>query len=61
MKTALLIDWLNTKRGGGEAVLLELAELYPQADIFTLIHNPELYPELDKRIVKTSCLQKMPK
>ena len=61
MKTALLIDWLNTKRGGGEAVLLELAELYPQADIFTLIHNPELYPELDKRIVKTSFLQKMPK
>ena len=61
MKTALLIDWLNTKRGGGEAVLLELADLYPHADIFTLIYNSELYPELSDRTVKTSFLQKMPR
>lgn len=61
MKTALLIDWLNTKKGGGEAVLIELAQMYPDADIFTLVYNKELYPELNNRVVKTSFLQKMPR
>lgn len=60
MKVALIIDWLNTKRGGGEGVLLQLAGLYPEADIFTLIYNPELYPELKERQVATSFLQKAP-
>lgn len=60
MKVALVIDWLNTKRGGGEAVLLQLAKLYPDADVFTLIYNPSLYPELKHRNITTSFLQKAP-
>ena len=60
MKVALVHDWLNNKRGGGESVLLELANLYPDADIYTLIFNPELYPELPRARVKTSYLQSMP-
>lgn len=60
MRTAILVDWLNTKRGGGESVLLELADMYPEADIFTLVYNQGHYPELSGRTVKTSFLQQLP-
>ena len=33
MNVALVHDWLNTKQGGGEKVLLELAAMYPDAPI----------------------------
>ena len=40
MKTAFVHDWLTGMRGG-EKVLEAACELFPQADIFTLIHDPE--------------------
>lgn len=62
MKIALVHDWLHQKAGGGEAVLFEMAELFPQADIFTLIYNKRLFGQhLRGRKIKTSFLQKFPK
>jgi glycosyltransferase involved in cell wall biosynthesis len=61
MRIALVHDWLNHKRGGAEAVLLELARLYPEADIYSLIYQADLFPELTGRKVVTSSLQQYPK
>ncbi|MCX6804880.1 MAG: glycosyltransferase [Patescibacteria group bacterium] len=61
MKIAILHDWLNHKRGGAENVLFELAEMYPKADIFTLVYNPPKFDDkLGHRIIKTSGLQYFP-
>jgi glycosyltransferase involved in cell wall biosynthesis len=62
MKVALLHDWLNTKVGGGEQVLLELAQMYPEADIYTLVLEPANFRDLlDLKRVHTSRLQRYPK
>jgi len=37
-KVAIYYDWLN-QWGGAERVLLDLLDIYPQADIFTLTYN----------------------
>lgn len=39
MRVALVHDWLTGLRGG-EKCLQELARLYPQADLYTLVHVP---------------------
>ena len=39
MRVALVHDWLNGMRGG-EKVLEVLCELYPEADIYTLLYEP---------------------
>ena len=38
MRVALIHDWLTGMRGG-EKVLEVLCDLYPGADIFTLVHD----------------------
>ncbi len=61
MKVALVHDWLNQKVGGAENVLFELADLYPDADIYTLIYNKALFgPHLAGRNIITSKLQNRP-
>ena len=40
MKVALVHDWLTGMRGG-EKVLEVFCELFPQADLYTLIYEPE--------------------
>ena len=60
MKVALVHDWLVRYRGG-EKVLDAICELYPDADIFTLIHRPGSLPQsLDGRRIRTSFLQRVP-
>ena len=60
MKIALIHDWLVRYRGG-EKVLEAIYELYPEADIFTLLHRPgSVSPALERRLVRTSFLQKLP-
>lgn len=59
MKVALVHDWLNQKAGGAEKVLEVLAEMYPEAPIYTLVYNPEKFNYPRERI-HTSYLQKMP-
>jgi glycosyltransferase involved in cell wall biosynthesis len=60
MKVALVHDWLNGMRGG-EKVLEVLCELYPEADIFTLLYEPTKVSEIiQKHKVVTSFIQKLP-
>lgn len=39
LKVAIYYDWLN-QWGGAERVLLDILEIYPQADIYTLTYDP---------------------
>lgn len=60
MKVALIHDWLNTKFGGAENVLLELAQMYPDAPIYTLLYDPVANHMVDATRVRTSFLQRLP-
>src|SRR5262245_16526473 len=60
MRVALVHDWLTGMRGG-EKVLDVLCELYPEADLFTLIHHPgSVSPRIEQRRIVTSLLQHVP-
>lgn len=60
MRVALVHDWLVTMRGG-ERVLDALCELFPQAELFTLIHRPgSVSPRIEDRKITTSFLQRLP-
>jgi exopolysaccharide biosynthesis WecB/TagA/CpsF family protein len=60
-RIALVHDWLNRPIGGGERVLLELARLYPEAPIYTLLFDAARYAgELDPARVRTSWLERLP-
>ncbi len=60
MRVALAHDWLTGMRGG-EKVLLGMCELFPQADLFTLVHVPRLcHPVIRRRRVITSWLSRLP-
>ena len=60
MKVALIHDWLTGMRGG-ERVLEIFCQLFPQADIFTLLHiKGSLSPAIEQRNIKTSFLQNLP-
>lgn len=60
MKVALVHDWLVTLRGG-ERVLEALCELFPDADLYTLIHQPgTMPPAIENRRIYTSFLQHIP-
>jgi glycosyltransferase involved in cell wall biosynthesis len=60
MKVALAHDWLTGMRGG-EKVLEVLIELYPQADLYTLLHNPgSVSPIIENRQILTSFINKLP-
>jgi glycosyltransferase involved in cell wall biosynthesis len=60
VKVALVHDWLVTARGG-ERVLEALCELFPDADLYTLIHRPgSQSPLIEQRRIHTSFLQHIP-
>ncbi|WP_112322093.1 glycosyltransferase [Oceanibium sediminis] len=60
MKVALVHYWLTGMRGG-EKVLEALCELYPDADIYTLVCDPARISEtLRRHRIHTSFLQKLP-
>jgi len=60
MKVALVHDYLN-QYGGAERVLEALAEIYPQAPVYTLIYNREIAERiLPERQIFASFLQKAP-
>lgn len=40
MKVAIVHDWLVTY-GGAETIVDLLLRIYPEADIFTLVHDPK--------------------
>lgn len=60
MKVALCHDWLTGMRGG-EKILEILCELYPDATIFTILHNKgSVSPIIENLEIKTSFIQKLP-
>lgn len=60
LKVALVHDWLTGMRGG-EKCLEVLAEMFPAADLFTLLHVPgAVAPVIENRRVHTSFLQVLP-
>ncbi len=60
MKVALIHDWLTGMRGG-ESCLEILCEIYPQADIFTILHNKgSVSPCIEEKTIKSSFIQKLP-
>ena len=46
--------------GGAERLLLEMLKVYPEADLYTSVYNPEAMPAYEKIEVRTTWLQKMP-
>lgn len=60
MRVALIHDWLTGLRGG-ERVLDELLGIWPDADVFTLVHVPgATTARIDARVRATSPLQRAP-
>lgn len=60
MKVALVHDWLVSFRGG-EKVLEAICELFPGADLYTLIHKKgTVSPLIEDRPIHTSFLQSVP-
>jgi glycosyltransferase involved in cell wall biosynthesis len=58
-KIALAHDWLSAKAGGAEQVLEVLAQLFPDAPIYTLLYDRDRFGEtFDERRVITSPLQR---
>jgi glycosyltransferase involved in cell wall biosynthesis len=57
MRVALVHDWLTGMRGG-EWVLHEIAQLFPKARIYTLVHRAgSVIPDLERHPIRTSWLQ----
>lgn len=59
-KVALFYDWLN-QWGGAEKVLLDLIKIYPEAPIYTLVHDPQKTDWLPKNTkIITSFINQLP-
>jgi glycosyltransferase involved in cell wall biosynthesis len=60
VKVAIVHHWF-VSQGGGERVAEVLAEMYPSADIFTLVADPgQVPPGLRRRTVRTSFINRLP-
>jgi glycosyltransferase involved in cell wall biosynthesis len=60
VKVALVHDWLTGMRGG-ERVLEVLCQLYPEADLYTLLHvKNRLSDVIEGMRIKTSFVQRLP-
>ena len=59
-RVAIVHDYLN-QPGGAERVVLELADLFPDAEILTSLYRPEsTFPEFAGRDIRTSPLNRLP-
>ncbi len=61
MKKIALVHEYLTRLGGAERVLKQLWDIYPEADIYTLLYNDRVSKVFPKKKVHTSFLQKLPK
>lgn len=60
MKIALVHDWLTGMRGG-EKCLEVFCELFPDADLYTLVYDPDsVSPAIRRMNVKTSWINRLP-
>jgi len=54
IRCALVHDWLTGMRGG-EKVLELLCEIFPDADLYTMVHVPgSVSPAIERRRIVTS-------
>lgn len=59
-RVAVVHDWL-TIPGGSEDVVIELLELFPHAELFTSVYDPEPWPQIiTERPVHASFLNRIP-
>jgi len=60
MKVAIIHYWLVSMRGG-EKVIESLCELFPQADIYTHVYNPDNISDIIKQHkIQTTFISKLP-
>ena len=60
LKIALVHEWLVSMRGG-EKVFEVFCEMFPQADVFTLVHNRgEVSKIIEDHPIKTSFVNRLP-
>jgi glycosyltransferase involved in cell wall biosynthesis len=60
LRVALVHDWLTGMRGG-EKCLEVFCEIFPQADIYTLLHiKGSVSPTIENRPIMTSWIQHLP-
>jgi len=59
-KICIVYDRLNTKHGGAEFLLRELAETFPKASFATSVYSPKIVDWVSDREVITSFLQHFP-
>jgi glycosyltransferase involved in cell wall biosynthesis len=60
MKVALVHDWLTGMRGG-EKILEVYCELFPDATLFTLLHNEgSMSSTIERMNIRTSFVQRLP-
>ena len=61
LKVAIVHDWL-VNYGGAERVVETILEIFPQADIYTLVYDEKkMVKSFPKEKVKTTFIQKIPK
>lgn len=61
MNVALVHDWLTGMRGG-EKCLEVFCELFPEADLFTLLHVPgSVSSTIERHRIQTSLVQRLPR
>jgi glycosyltransferase involved in cell wall biosynthesis len=61
VKVALVHDWLTGMRGG-EKVLEAICELYPSADLYTLVHvKGSVSSTIERHPITTSFVQRLPR
>jgi glycosyltransferase involved in cell wall biosynthesis len=60
LRVALVHDWLTGMRGG-EKCLEVMGEIFPAADLYTLLHVPgSVSPVIENRRITTSFVQRLP-
>ena len=60
MRVALVHYWLVSMRGG-EKLLEVLCDIFPDADIFTLVHDPKSVSDtINRHKISTSFIQRLP-
>ena len=58
-KLAIIYDWIDS-RGGAERLLKVFAEMYPEADWYSLVHDAKKAPWSRTLHVKTSFINSFP-
>ncbi|MDF1663592.1 MAG: glycosyltransferase [Planctomycetota bacterium] len=60
LKVAVIHDWITGRRGG-EKVLEAILELFPNADVYTLVHRQGVLPEVEaKHRIHASWINSLP-